>query len=134
MAIPRKLEQKDEKVSKMSNSKEHALFGFLVGTGAYLLAKRIQNEKINWGNALGWGVVGAGVALVPDILEPALSPIHRGAAHSLVAGGTVLYATKKAWDSENLTSDQKTAVASVAAAYLSHLIADSTTPAGLPIL
>ncbi|MBI5222814.1 metal-dependent hydrolase [Candidatus Micrarchaeota archaeon] len=118
----------------MSNKEEHALIGALVGFGGYVIAKYMLNEEVNWGNALCWGAVGAGVALVPDILEPAVSPNHRAIAHSLVTGGALLYTTKRVWDSSELNSEQKAGASALIGAYLSHLVADSMTPAGLPVL
>lgn len=118
----------------MPSRGEHALIGFVFGAGAYALVKHLQNEEINPAYALGWGCVGAGVALVPDILEPASTPLHRGVVHSAAMGAVVLYGTKKALDSQELTPECKAASASVAAAFLSHLLADSMTPAGIPLI
>ena len=118
----------------MPNKGEHALIGALIGFGGYVVAKRILDEEVNWGNALCWGAIGAWVAILPDILEPAISPNHRTVAHSLVTGGALLYTTKKVWDNPELTSEQKAGASALIGAYLSHLVADSVTPAGLPIL
>lgn len=118
----------------MSNRGEHALFGAIIGFGGYVVAKQILNEEINLGNALCWGVVGAGVAVLPDILEPAINANHRAIAHSLVAGGTLVYATKKVWENSELNSEQKAGVSSLIAAYLSHLALDASTPASLPVI
>ena len=117
----------------VSNRTTHIALGFLFGAAGYCIVKKLQNEEINVGNALGWGVVGAGVAVLPDIIEPATSPTHRAFTHSLVAAGAATYVTKKAWDSQELSGEQKAAAASIFGAYMSHLLADSTTPAGLPI-
>ena len=110
------------------------IFAALLSAGAYIAAKRAQNEEVDWGNAIGWGAIGAGIGLLPDIIEPANGPAHRASAHSLAAGGTVLYAAKTTWDSTTANSEQKAGFAALTAAYLSHLIADSDTPAGLPII
>lgn len=119
----------------MSNAEEHMLLGFIVGAAGYAVVKHIHGEEINIGHALGWGIVGAGVAVLPDIIEPAsVGPMHRAFAHSAVAAGLVTYTAKKAWDSPELTGDQKAAFTSLGAAYLSHLLLDSGTPVGLPLV
>ena len=116
----------------MSNSAQHALVGGLIGFGGYLLIKRMMNEEPDLGTALGWGVVGAGVAILPDIIEPATSPMHRAFAHSLTTGGLVVLGTKNIYDNPEIPNEQKAIVGSLAGAYLSHLLLDAGTPAGLP--
>ena len=118
----------------MPNASEHALIGFLFGAGGYALVKHIQGEEIDPAHALGWGVVGAGVALLPDVIEPAVAPTHRAFAHSIVTTGLVTQAVKSAWDNPEGTTEQKAVATSMGAAYLSHLLLDATTPAGLPVV
>lgn len=118
----------------MSKNGEHMILGAFFGLGAYAAAKRAQGEEVNWENALGWGLIGAGVATLPDVLEPANGPNHRSFAHSLTAAGIVTHMAKEAWGQSTTSSEQKAAAASLAAAYLSHLLADSTTPARIPII
>jgi len=118
----------------MANTKKHAIWGFLVGTTASALIQKLQNNEVNWGRAAGFGLLGAGVAVLPDILEPAVSPRHRAFAHSTVFGGTIVGFTKKAWDSSELPDSQKEETVCVALAYLSHLALDASTPASLPII
>lgn len=118
----------------MPNAEKHAVAGFIVTALGYVVVKKFQGEEINLGHALAWGAVGAGVALIPDVIEPAVSPTHRSFAHSAITSGLVTYAVKSAWDDPNNTSDQKAVATSMGAAYLSHLLLDATTPAGLPII
>ncbi|MFA4983177.1 MAG: metal-dependent hydrolase [Candidatus Micrarchaeia archaeon] len=117
----------------MSDRTTHIALGFLFGTVGYCVVKKLQNEEIDMGNAIGWGIVGAGVAVLPDIIEPATSPMHRAFAHSVMAAGTATCVTKMAWDSQELSGEQKAAIVSLFGAYMSHLLADSATPAGLPM-
>ena len=124
-----------KRVVDMSNAEAHALAGFFVGAFGYAIVKHIQGEEINPVYAFGWGVVGAGVALLPDVIEPSsIGPAHRAVAHSVVTAGLVTYTAKKAWENPYLTGDQKAAATAMGAAFLSHLMLDATTPAGLPIL
>ncbi len=132
MAVPWQLEQEEE-VRRMSNCNEHLLLGALFGFGTYVAAKRAQGETVDLGNAVGWGVMGAGVAVLPDIIEPAYGPNHRSFAHSLTAAGIVTHMAKETWGQSTTSAEQKAAAASLAAAYLSHLLADALTPKGLPI-
>ena len=119
----------------MPNATTHAALGFLFGAAGYIIVKKLQNEEPDPVNALGWGVVGAGVALLPDLVEPSTAgPMHRSFVHSVAAAGAATYVTKKVWDNPELSSDEKAALVSVYGAFMSHLIADSTTPAGLPLL
>lgn len=118
----------------MSNKGEHMLLGGLACFGGYILIKRMLNEEVNFGNALCCGIVGAGVARLPDIIEPAINPSHRAIAHSLATSGALIYTTKKVLETQRFDSDQKAAITGLIAAYLSHLAADSTTPAGLPLI
>lgn len=118
----------------MSNRGEHMLAGFLVGAVGYALVKTIQQEEIDLGHAIGWGVVGAGVALLPDLIEPAAGPMHRATAHSLAAGGLLTLTTKAVYDNPNLSGEEKAVFCSLAAAYGSHLLLDAGTPAGLPMI
>ena len=118
----------------MSKREEHILLGALFGFGAYVAAKRAQGEEVNWGNAIGWGFMGAGVATLLDIIEPAYSPNHRSFAHSLTTAGIVTCMAKETWSRSDVSPEQKAVAVSLAAAYLSHLFADSVTPASIPIL
>lgn len=118
----------------MSNRDEHILLGALLGLGTYVAAKRSQGEEVDLGNAMGCSIAGAVVAALPDIIEPATGPNHRSSAHSLAVAHLVASAAKGTWDSPAASSEQKAVAASIAAAYLSHLLADSVTPASIPIL
>jgi len=76
--------------------------------------------------------------MLPDKLEPAsLGPHHRRFFHSFVSMGLVGYGVYKAYKWEPQTELDKClriAVIMIGVGYLSHLIADSSTPRGLPII
>lgn len=118
----------------MPNSKEHAILGFFVSAGIYALAKQFSNEEINWGEATKYGMIGAGLALLPDIIEPATGPYHRGFAHSIAISSIVICAVRGIHQSENFNSEQKIAITSLAGAFLSHHVVDAGTPAGIPLI
>ena len=118
----------------MAKSKEHMILGAFVSSVVYVAAMHAQGKEANLGTAIGWGIVGAGVATLPDVLEPANSPNHRSSAHSLTTAGMISCAAKETWDRNDSSAEQKAAAASLAAAYLSHLLVDSGTRKGIPIL
>lgn len=79
----------------------------------------------------------AALATLPDLLEPAVSPHHRQAFHSVIFGvivGTALYEAYK-WEPETPTQEFLRYLALiVGSAYLLHLVGDMLTAKGLPLL
>ncbi len=118
----------------MVNTGKHVVWGFLVGIATSAIIQKQQNNEVNWNRAAGLGLISAGVAILPDILEPADSPRHRAFAHSAVIGGTIAEIARKTWDSPDIPNRQKEETACVALAYLSHLVLDASTPASLPVI
>jgi len=118
----------------MQTRLEHFLIGALAGLGIYGLYKRLKEETPTLQGALGSMVVGGLVGLAPDVIEPATNPNHRSFFHSAVLLFLLGYGNLKAWQSSQLSEDQKLFVLILSAAYGSHLISDSTTKKGLPLL
>lgn len=119
---------------KMPNSTQHFVLGALTGAAAYVIIKKaVFREEPTLEGVLGWGLAGGVVATVPDALEPAVSPRHRGFAHSGTMLGLLAYANVKAFESQELTPAQKTAIGTLSLSLASHPIADSATPAGIPL-
>ena len=129
----------------MPNRKEHAKTGRLVGTvigGGLTLINEIKKQElisgysINWWRILGMSILcretGRVCGILPDIMEPANSPHHRRFFHSIAFAGTVVYGIGEANRSEKLNGVDKTILCSAGISYLSHLVLDSQTPAGLP--
>ena len=83
---------------------------------------------------LGGAGIGAVAGVLPDIIEPATNPNHRKLFHSVLTGAAVTYGMYKGNTSENLNHEAKTTINIVGSAYLSHLVLDSGTPKGLPII
>jgi len=81
------------------------------------------------------GVIGGAL---PDKIEPAsIGPHHRQFFHSLVTLGAVGYGVYKAYKWEPETEWEKflrIGAIMLGVGYASHLIADSTTPKGLPVI
>ena len=120
----------------MANLKEHAWLGAGTGVLTYILMCRYYDRPFDFGEMLGCAVVSTAAAMVPDILEPALSPNHRNVAHSLVAGSALLSFAKHRCGADNRDWEelQKILWAAATSGYLSHLVADASTPRGLPLL
>ncbi|MEJ1342704.1 MAG: metal-dependent hydrolase [Candidatus Sedimenticola sp. (ex Thyasira tokunagai)] len=76
--------------------------------------------------------------MLPDLLEPAShGPHHRQFFHSVVATGLIGYGVYKAykWEPQaELEKCLRIGVIMLGVGYLSHLIADSSTPRSLPVI
>jgi hypothetical protein len=84
----------------MPNGRTHKFVG--AGSGAVYAAYRAkEHHGPNWWIEVAGGAAGGFVGgILPDILEPAISSWHRGAAHSCAAGGGVVAAKSvlTAWE------------------------------------
>lgn|SRR5665213_628999 len=131
----------------MPNFKKHITVGAAVGGGANLLWQLCKIldapnapkdfweilSRIDFLEIAAFGVVGAGCAALPDMIEPATSPNHRAAFHSVVCAGFVSYGAFGK-HTHNLSPVEKHALCVAAVSYLSHLVLDSETSKGLPLL
>lgn len=148
----------------MANGKLHRNVGALAGAGSALVRSRDQGGLAalaeTAGGALGGWVGGA----LPDVIEPATSPRHRSIGHSWAAAATILtWANGRVTDAQQFCREraerceQRAAkaeglpaflammaallwrfaagfFAGLQGGYVSHLVLDSVTPAGLPLL
>lgn len=117
----------------MAAHDEHLVTGGVAGLAAYAAYKAVTREPWTLGGALLSLALGAGSGLAPDLLEPPTSPTHRGVFHSLGTGVVLAWVGKRVWDSP-LDTGVKCGVSVFVAGFLAHLLQDSTTPAGLPLL
>ena len=120
----------------MANFNQHLGIGAATGAVTYLAMCKYLDRPFDLGEMLGCMAVSTAAAVVPDIVEPALTPNHRGFAHSLVTGSAL---ARVAWDrcgdqNQDWEQFEKILFASAAAGYLSHLVADGCTPRSLPLL
>ncbi len=117
----------------MANSKSHILTGAVIGLGAYTVWKYVHKEEIKLSGILSSLLVGGFCGLLPDLIEPALHPNHRSVFHSVAALTGLSYAGYKVirapWRPES-----KSHVIVMLVSYASHLLLDSRTPKGLPVL
>ena len=122
----------------MPNAKEHFLTAACVGLAVDVIKQAIQmnlepGRSFDWLELAAYGAAGGVIGLIPDLIEPAVTPDHRGFFHSVGCGTAVLYATHgphaRSWSHE-----QKAAAQLLGLCYLSHLAADATTPNGIGLL
>lgn len=130
----------------MAKSKEHirigALSSAIVGGGInfiYQLKRMYKNPETDFDllELFKYTAIGAGIGMatgtLPDIFEPATHPHHRKIFHSLAAVGVVSASVIKAYKS-NLPKPTKCAIITASAGFISHLILDSKTTYGLPLI
>ncbi len=97
-------------------------------SGNHGIDLRMLTAEVAYGAAIG-GFAG----VLPDVLEPAGGPWHRGSFHSRATGCLLAYICLRE-NSRNGAIGRTKLVAGVVAGYLSHLWEDSQTPAGLPLI
>jgi membrane-bound metal-dependent hydrolase YbcI (DUF457 family) len=119
-------------------AKQHFLSAACVGLAVNAVKQAVQmnlapSRQFDWLEFAGCGLVGGVVGLVPDLIEPAVSPNHRGFFHS-VGWGTALFYITHGPHSRNWTDGDRTAAQMLCLCYLSHLVADASTPKGINLI
>lgn len=117
----------------MPGMNEHLGWGALSAGAAFLARKKARNETATLDEVAGQCILGAIGGALPDVFEPADSPRHRKSAHSatgLVLLGVLIQAAN---ENQQMSQVQKDSWTSLGVGYSSHVIADSTTPAGIPL-
>lgn len=113
-----------------------------VGAGAGILADLFiqwlewggrPDFRIDVGRLLIAGGIGAVAGTLPDILEPATSPNHRGVFHSATSGYAVWWACK-GQHTEALDPNVRSILQAFAVGFGSHLAADSITPRSIRLV
>lgn len=118
----------------MPNRETHAELGILAGAGIYLLSKKSQKEIPTQRGVLTSSLIGLSLGILPDLLEPATNPNHRKFCHSGTFLLILLVGAKKIYENPNIKPEVKQALLAGVASYSSHLLADSTTPKGIPLI
>ena len=146
----------------MPRIEAHSLAGVAAGAVAVPLVGRMLVSELSPGEKAG--VMGATLlgSCLPDLLEPAFSPSHRGLFHSVLAGIGLVAGLAQI---TTLNSDERATtrtshggetvgwycrqpepeaypwlkpisalLIALIIGYLLHLVMDSTTPKGLPLL
>jgi membrane-bound metal-dependent hydrolase YbcI (DUF457 family) len=120
------------------NAKEHGCLGAVAGAG-YTIFKYLKNKEEDSHSCFPLDqlvinvLLGIIFATLPDWLEPATNPNHRKFLHSFTMGGLVIYGM---YGNHIQDIDDKTLniIRSIGFSYLSHLVADSTTPKSIPLI
>lgn len=103
--------------------------GVALNLAKQYLQKNLEPERaFDVGECVVYGLVGGGVALLPDILEPSFrNPNHRQFCHSVLFGGLVLWACCGK-HTKQLPLAARGLLLLAGASYCSHLIVDAFTP------
>ena len=107
----------------MPNRSTHLMAGGPAGAVVGLLHPGLSHLHPARRLLLGLAIGLLGSAM-PDILEPADSPSHRGSLHSVALLGASVHGSIRSADP---------VLAIFAIGYASHLALDASTPAGLPL-
>lgn len=116
----------------MSKFEEHRFEGALGGCIQRYLLRQSRREQFTMRDLIEAGILGAFGGVLPDVLEPPNGPDHRGFGHSYST--MCLTAAKYKSIMNDFTVDQRTKeiISSIYVGAIIHLLADSTTPRGLP--
>ena len=119
----------------MPRRKEHIIIGASTAVVANFVMQLFESEdqKIDPAEVLLAGFLGAFGGVLPDLIEPAVNPNHRKFFHSYstILGVGYSVAGKH---TKKCSRFRKRMMVSAGIGYISHLIADSMTPKGLPIV
>lgn len=119
----------------MPNRNTHQLLAALAAGGIYL-ANKEPNSDIAGKSLLNISIATLTTNL-PDLIEPVTNPHHRQFYHSFVFGSLVASAGIKLYQwqpEEDWEQFARQLLLFGCAGYLIHLIADSFTPRGLPLI
>lgn len=118
----------------MPNSNQHFILGLLAGGLNYLGRKRLKCEQADPSELVAHALLGGASSLLPDMFEPADNPRHRKFGHSFSLGFGLISILNSIEKSTTISSKEKDFWRTLILGYESHLIADATTPASLPII
>ena len=116
------------------NTGKHMVIGALLGFGVYLLYKYLKEEPPSLVETLMSSIGGAFAGILPDLLEPATNPNHRSIFHSAALLFLLICGNYKVWQNDRLTENQKLTLSLLSTEYAGHLVGDSITKKGLPLL
>ena len=119
------------------NGSAHKAIGAISGIATLAIDDHPDKQSVAHNPLIATPLATLG-GMLPDLLEPASrGPHHRQFCHSVVAFGAVGYGVYRAYKWEPQTELNKClriAAIMIGVGYISHLIADSSTPRGLPII
>ncbi|HOO55514.1 MAG TPA: metal-dependent hydrolase [bacterium] len=118
----------------MPLTKLHTMVGAVTGAAYYTIDRKISDSEFDPEKAAACFMLGGLAGSLPDILEPPLHRKHRSFFHSFTTLGAAVYAFNRIDSIDDIGDEDKTILKSMLSAYLTHLLLDSRTPAGLPLL
>lgn len=127
-----------EQRGQAMNGTQHKVIG--VVSGAVYGGARVWKHREEYDYKTAVPVVGAAAVggliggMLPDLIEPATSPNHRGMFHSWAFLLVLAVIIAVAWKQKDKSSAARAFMEGIAVGCASHLVADSTTTKGLPVL
>lgn len=147
----------------MPNRYLHAQIGGSLGAATAILRAKDQPNDLIVAEVIGSTLSGVLGGLLPDFIEPATSPNHRKAAHSVTAGASLVFVQATGWQGEcrrrAITEIEQASylaprsrehsrsnlmallwallaglIGGLIAGYASHLALDAMTPRSLPLI
>ena len=118
----------------MSNRSAHVAAGCISATAFYLSLVEVPDDPHHLVVMFGASYFGS---RLPDLLEPATNPNHRAFLHSVVFLLLLVAAIKLLVDWKPKSEWERVGKVLLVAAgvgYVSHLVLDSLTPRGLPLI
>jgi len=97
------------------------------------LDRTVQNKPMQSEKLAHSAVIGALYGAMPDILEPPTNRFHRKFFHSFTTLGAFILILRRVEQRQDYSAGFK-AIRSSLLAYMTHLLLDSRTPMGLPLI
>lgn len=119
----------------MASAAIHRLGAALAVGGGLMLTDEERKEPT--AKPLTAGAIAYACGTLPDIIEPAFHPNHRQFFHSWAVMGLVGYGIYRTYEWQPKNEWEKAvrlALFAIGGAYAAHLLMDSKTPKGLPII
>lgn len=116
------------------NASEHRTAGLISGVTAYLWICSQMGISPSLRGLFLVGTLSIPASLLPDLLEPATHPNHRGLCHSHLAVLGGLKLVQDLWRNPSIPVEDKAIFTALAIATLSHLALDATTAKSLPLV
>ena len=116
------------------NSTEHFIAAGITASIVDAIIQKSKNGQVDIRRSIGFGFLGGLVGLLPDILEPANNPNHRGTCHSVATGIGLILLINNIKNNQNMSAESKEVWISIISAYGSHLVLDAQTPKSLPLI
>lgn len=112
----------------------HAGVGAATAAAAYAADRAVNNEPVDTERLGHTALLGALYGAMPDILEPPTNRYHRKLFHSAATLAAAVLVLERIERREDFRSGVKAAARSAMLAYMTHLLLDSRTPMGLPLV